>query len=75
MRRGANVILEGMKQGNDDLALEQRIEAHGVKELESDHSPPEVIERHKNTSSYAMTVMGVKRYWQKYHPEKVISHQ
>jgi glyoxylase-like metal-dependent hydrolase (beta-lactamase superfamily II) len=65
----ANVVLEGMQRGEDTKSLEQRIGTLVLKELEG--ASPEVIQRHRITSSDEMTVMGVTRYWQKHHPEKV----
>jgi glyoxylase-like metal-dependent hydrolase (beta-lactamase superfamily II) len=65
----ANVILEGMQRGEDAKSLEQRIGTLASQELEG--ASPEVIQRHLITSNDEMTVMGVTRYWQKHHPEKV----
>lgn len=70
-REWAGVILDGLKAGEDDLALEARIAAVGDGELAKDGAPPEVIARHRVTSNYEMTVTGLKRYWQKHHPERL----
>ncbi len=65
----AEAILEGMHNGEDVKKLEQRISNLALKELGG--ASPDVIERHRITSSDEMTVMGVTRYWQKYHPDKI----
>lgn len=67
----AEVILEGMRAGEDDEALTKRIAEFGNTELSADGAPPEVVARHQVTSNYAMTVMGITRYWRKHHPEKL----
>ena len=67
----AETILAGMLEGEESDALEERIAAFGDAELEADNVPPEVMKRHRLTSNYAMTVMGVTRYWQKHHSEKL----
>ena len=66
----AEVILEGMRAGEDDAALTQRIADYGNAELLADDAQPEVVTRHQLTSNYAMTVLGVTRYWRKHHPGK-----
>jgi glyoxylase-like metal-dependent hydrolase (beta-lactamase superfamily II) len=65
----ARIILEGMQNGEDAKSLEQRLRDLSLKELEG--ASPEVIQRHRITSSDEMTVMGLTRYWQKHHPEMV----
>jgi glyoxylase-like metal-dependent hydrolase (beta-lactamase superfamily II) len=65
----ANFILEGIQNGEDAKGLEQRLHELSLKELSG--ASQEVINRHRITSNDEMTVMGVTRYWQKYHPEKV----
>lgn len=64
----ANLILDGIKNGEDAKGLEQRLSTLALKELGG--ASPEVIQRHRITSNDEMTVMGVTRYWQKHHPEK-----
>jgi glyoxylase-like metal-dependent hydrolase (beta-lactamase superfamily II) len=66
-----NVILEGMQNGEDAKRLEHRLRDLSLKELGG--SSPGVIQRHRMTSNDEMTVMGVTRYWQKHHPEKISS--
>jgi glyoxylase-like metal-dependent hydrolase (beta-lactamase superfamily II) len=65
----AKLILEGMRNGEDAKGLEQRLRELSLRELEG--ASPEVINRHRITSNDEMTVMGVTRYWQKQHPEKL----
>jgi glyoxylase-like metal-dependent hydrolase (beta-lactamase superfamily II) len=68
----AELILEGMKNGEDAKGLEHRLRDVSFKELLESRASEEVIERHRITSNDEMTVMGVTRYWQKYHPEKLV---
>jgi glyoxylase-like metal-dependent hydrolase (beta-lactamase superfamily II) len=70
-RKWAEVILEGMRLGESDEALIQRITEVGLAELEADGATPEAIAKHRVTSSFEMTVWGVKRYWQTRHPERI----
>lgn len=72
-RTWAEAILEGMQAGEDEPALVERIRRLGELELAADGAHPEVIARHQLTSNYQMTVMGVVRYWQKHHPERLHS--
>ncbi|MGL4608387.1 MAG: MBL fold metallo-hydrolase [Trueperaceae bacterium] len=65
----ASLVLEGMSNEEDAKRLEQRLRESSLKELEG--ANPEVIQRHRITSNDEMTVMGITRYWQKHHPEKV----
>ena len=66
-------ILEGMNAGENDEALAARVAQLSRDALEADGASEETIERHSVTSSDAMTVMGVKRYWQKHHPERLVN--
>jgi glyoxylase-like metal-dependent hydrolase (beta-lactamase superfamily II) len=65
----AQAILEGLKRGEDDEALELRIKTLSLAQLVEDGASTDVVERHRTTSHDAMTVQGLKRYWQKLHPE------
>ncbi len=69
----ANLILEGLQKGEDAKMLEQRLRALSLQELATSGASDEVIQRHLITSNDGMTVMGVTRYWQKRHPEKLAS--
>lgn len=70
-RLWADDVLLGMQKGEDDDALEACIAQLSRTELEADGASPEVIERHRVTSNDEMTIMGLKRYWRKHHPEKL----
>lgn len=70
-RAWAEVVLAGLKAGEDDAVLTQRLTALGEAELKAAGATPDVIARHAETSSYPMTVAGLKRYWLKHHPERV----
>ena len=67
----AEEVLVGLQEGEDDAALEARLEHLAREELDAENAPEEVAERHRVTSNDAMTVMGLKRYWQKKHPERL----
>jgi glyoxylase-like metal-dependent hydrolase (beta-lactamase superfamily II) len=67
----AELILEGMRKGEEATRLEQRLRDLSLKELAESGASEEVIHRHRVTSNDEMTVMGVTRYWQKHHPEKL----
>jgi glyoxylase-like metal-dependent hydrolase (beta-lactamase superfamily II) len=67
----AELILAGMKNGEDAKGLEHHLHTVSLQELATDGASPEVIQRHLITSNDEMTVMGVTRYWQKHHPEKI----
>ena len=64
-------ILEGMNAGEDDEALAARVAQLSRESLQAEGASDETIARHSVTSSAEMTVMGVKRYWQKVHPERL----
>jgi glyoxylase-like metal-dependent hydrolase (beta-lactamase superfamily II) len=70
-RSWAEAILTGLQAGEDDAALIRRITALGEAELRATGAPPELIALHSETSSYPMTVTGLKRYWLKHHPERL----
>ena len=65
----AEEVLTGLQQGETDAALESRLARLAADELAAENAPKNVVERHRVTSNDAMTVMGLKRYWQKKHPE------
>lgn len=64
-------ILDGMNAGESDADLAARVAKLSRDALLADGASEETIQRHSVTSSDAMTVMGVKRYWQKHHPERL----
>ncbi len=66
-------ILEGMNAGANDDELAARVAKLSRDALEADGASEETIQRHSVTSSDAMTVMGVKRYWQKHRPERLVN--
>jgi glyoxylase-like metal-dependent hydrolase (beta-lactamase superfamily II) len=67
----AEAVLEGLRRGESDEELAARIRGLSLEELEREGASPEVIERHRVTSHDEMTVQGLKRYWQKLHPERL----
>ena len=64
-------ILDGMNAGEDDEKLAIRIGALSRNALEAEGASAGTIERHSITSNDMMTVMGLKRYWAKVHPERL----
>ena len=72
-RAWADAVFEGMNAGEDDEALAARIRNLSSEALLAEGASAGTIERHSVTSSDAMTVMGLKRYWQKAHPERLTS--
>ena len=67
----AEEVLRGLQAGEEDEALEARLDRVSREELDAENASDEVVERHRVTSNDAMTVMGLKRYWQKKHPERL----
>jgi glyoxylase-like metal-dependent hydrolase (beta-lactamase superfamily II) len=70
-RSWAEAILAGLQTGEDDMALIRRITALGEAELRAAGASAEMIALHSETSSYPMTVTGLKRYWLKHHPKQL----
>ena len=68
-RLWAEEILTGLRLGESSAELEARIETLTREDLMVEGAPAEVRERYQVTSSAAMTVMGLTRYWRKHHPE------
>ena len=70
-RTWSESILDGMNAGEDDEMLAGRIGNLSRNALEAESASAGTIERHSVTSSDVMTVMGLKRYWRKVHPERL----
>jgi glyoxylase-like metal-dependent hydrolase (beta-lactamase superfamily II) len=68
-RRWADAVLDGLRRGEDDAALEERIEHLTREALTAEGADSAALARHRDTSSAAMTVMGLSRYWRKLRPE------
>lgn len=66
-------ILGGMNAGEDDATLAARIAKLSRDALLAEGASEATITRHSVTSNDAMTVTGLKRYWQKMHPERLVS--
>ena len=66
-------ILTGMNAGETDEVLAARIAELSRSALRAEGASERTITRHSLTSSDAMTVMGLKRYWQKRHPERLVA--
>ena len=64
-------ILEGINADEDDEALAARIAKLSRAALQAEGASAGTIERYSVTSDDAMTVMGLKRYWRKVHPERL----
>lgn len=70
-RSWSESILAGLNAGERDDLLAARIAKLSRDALQADGASEGTIARHSVTSSDEMTVMGVKRYWQKHHPERL----
>ncbi|MEZ4633266.1 MAG: MBL fold metallo-hydrolase [Deinococcales bacterium] len=69
--RWAEDILQGLKSGEDDSNLALRIAKLSADELLADGASEVVKKRHSLISNDEMSASGLKRYWQKFHPEKL----
>lgn len=69
--RWANTILTGMQQNEDDTALAARLRAVADETYQRAYLDQSTINRYNMTSNDAMSVMGLKRYWKKHHPERL----
>jgi glyoxylase-like metal-dependent hydrolase (beta-lactamase superfamily II) len=69
----ADEVLTGLRQSEDVPTLTKRISYLAEQELLADGVNAEVIKKHQMTSNAEMTVMGLSRYWQKFHPDRVIT--
>jgi glyoxylase-like metal-dependent hydrolase (beta-lactamase superfamily II) len=67
----ADEVLTGLRKNEDIPTLAKRISQLAEQELVIDGANAEVIKKHQMTSNSEMTVMGLSRYWQKFHPEKL----
>ncbi len=72
-RLWAEEILAGMNAGEDDGTLEKRIRDLSTSELRQEGAKAELISKYRITSNDEMTVTGVKRYWKKHHPERLVT--
>jgi glyoxylase-like metal-dependent hydrolase (beta-lactamase superfamily II) len=70
-RAWAAEVLAGLRAGEQEPALVERVERLEDAELERVGANAGVRLRNKVTSDAAMTVMGVSRYWRKRHPERL----
>src|SRR5699024_7882098 len=64
-------VLAGLRAGEDDDALVARVKARGAGEMAAANVLPGIAGRYRVTSDAAMTVMGLKRYFTKLHPERL----
>lgn len=69
--RWADTILAGMQQGEDDDALAARLRTVANETYQRAQLDQATINRYNMTSNDAMSVMGLKRYWKKHHPERL----
>jgi len=67
----ANTVLEALKAKKESSEIIEIMTNLGENELKQDNAPESVFYRHSITSDYAMTVMALSRYWQKFHPERL----
>ena len=64
-------VLAGLRAGEDDAALVARLTRVGEAELDADGASLGARVRHRTTSNDEMSAAGLKRYWQKHHPERI----
>jgi glyoxylase-like metal-dependent hydrolase (beta-lactamase superfamily II) len=69
-QRWAEVILAGMQADEDNDALAKRLNAHVQQTYVAAGLSEALTNRYNTTSNDAMSVMGLTRYWKKYHPDK-----
>lgn len=69
--RWAETILAGMRQHETDDALAARLRAVAAETYQRAQLSQTTIDRYNMTSNDAMSVMGLKRYWKKHHPERL----
>lgn len=69
----AKLVLEDLNAGLDDNAIINHLHEVSIAELEADGASQEDIVRHGVISNDTMTVAGLKRYWQKHHPDALLS--
>ncbi len=67
----AKLVLDDMNAGLDDAAIIQHLHEVSIAELKADGSSQDDIVRHGVISNDTMSVAGLKRYWQKHHPEAI----
>lgn len=64
-------LLAGLRAGEDDDALVNRMKALEDAEMAAAKVLPGIAQRYRVTSDAAMTVTGLKRYFTKLHPERL----
>lgn len=68
----AEEVLLGLQQKEDVTTLIKRVSHLAEQELIQDGADALTIKRHQTSSNAEMTVMGLTRYWTKFHPEKLV---
>jgi len=69
----AKLVLEDLNAGLDDNAIINHLHEVSIAELEADDASQDDVIRHGLISNDTMSVAGLKRYWEKHHPEALIS--
>lgn len=64
-------VLAGLRAGEDDDTLIERMKTLEDSEMAAAKVLPGIAQRYRVTSDAAMTVMGLKRYFTKFHPERL----
>lgn len=70
----AKLVLDDLNAGLDDNAIVNHLHEVSVAELEADGANQDDIVRHGLISGDAMSVAGLKRYWEKHHPEALTTN-
>ena len=69
--RWSLAVLDGLRAGEDDAALLQRVTDLSEAQMEEAGLAEDDRQRLRVSSDHAMTTAGLKRYWQKLHPERL----
>ncbi len=69
----AQLILDDLNAGLEDEAIINHLHEVSIAELAADGTSQEDIVRHGVISNDTMSVAGLKRYWEKHHPEALVS--
>lgn len=65
----AKLVLDDVNAGLEDTVIIQHLHEVSISELKADNASEDDIVRHGIISNDTMTVAGLKRYWEKHHPE------
>jgi len=73
LRRWGEIVLQGLREGLDHRAIVGRVVAESAAELTRKGYGEAETRRMELAADYDMCVAGLERYWQKHHPELLVS--